>query len=90
MKKLLISVSPHVSGPFTFYRNLENGLKKFGWVVIGLNLNGRNEINGFLNVRAENQDEVNWKLAQLILKHRIDVFMPISFGEFHAALPFIR
>src|SRR5690554_3002847 len=89
MKKLLISVAPHVSGPYTFYKLVENGLKQYGWDVMGLNLNGRNETNGFLNIRAKNQDEVNQKLSLLILKHKVDVFLPISFSEFHFALPFV-
>ena len=76
MRKLLISVAPHVSGPYTFYKKLKNGLKEYGWTVIGLNLNGKTEVPGFLNARAKNQDEINHELDQIIRQHKIDVFMP--------------
>ncbi|RZS98259.1 hypothetical protein BC751_3899 [Cecembia calidifontis] len=39
MKKLAISISPHVSGPYTQYLNLKKGLIKYDWEVIGVSLN---------------------------------------------------
>lgn len=58
MKNMLISVSPHVSGPFTFYKKLKEELQNYGWNVLGLTLDSKNNLDGFLNIMAEHQDEI--------------------------------
>src|SRR5690606_15742818 len=90
MKIIFISVVPHVSGPYSFYKNLKKGLKQYGWDVIGLTLNGKNEIDGFLNIFSETQEEVNNKLILLLKEHKVDIFMPISYTEFHNAIPYLK
>ena len=90
MKNLLISVSPHVSGPYTFFISLKKGMKKYGWDVIGLNLTKRNESEGFLAIAPNDQDVINEELKLLLIKHQVDVFLPISYIEFHNAARYLK
>jgi hypothetical protein len=90
MKNLLVSVSPHVSGPYTFFITLKNGMRKYGWNVIGLNLTNRNEAEGFLAISPSDQKVINTELALLLNQHQVDVFLPISYIEFHNAAQSIK
>src|SRR5690554_2293888 len=90
MKNLLVSVSPHVSGPYTFFISLKKGMKKYGWNVIGLNLTKRNESEGFIAISPNHQDLINEELKLLLIRHHVDVFLPISYIEFHNAAHYIK
>jgi glycosyltransferase involved in cell wall biosynthesis len=90
VKNLLVSVSPHVSGPYTFFITLKNGMRKYGWNVIGLNLTNRNEAEGFLAISPSDQKVINTELALLLNQHQVDVFLPISYIEFHNAAQSIK
>ncbi|WP_209332841.1 glycosyltransferase family 4 protein [Lunatimonas salinarum] len=90
MKNLLVTVSPHVSGPYTFFITLKNGMKKYGWNVMGLNLTDKTEADGFIAISPSEQDVINDELALLLSKYHIDVFLPISYIEFHIAARHIK
>lgn len=61
-------------------------MKKYGWNVIGLNLTNRNDAEGFIAISPSDQDVINDELALLFSKYQIDVFLPISYIEFHNAV----
>jgi glycosyltransferase involved in cell wall biosynthesis len=89
MRTIIISVIPHVSGPYSFFLNLKNNIQRYGWNVVGLTLNNKFKADGFLNIESKGQDDINEELLRLLEIHKVHVFMPISYNEFHNAVPFV-
>jgi glycosyltransferase involved in cell wall biosynthesis len=87
MKNVIMTVSPHPSGPFTQFINSKEALKDYGWNLIGLSLNNKDNVDGFININAKSLQDIEIALLDIIERYRIEIFIPISYIEFHIFIP---